>query len=170
MCSAINFFCFYNFLINGEEVTDPYSIATSKNSRHSAIIDLKDTNPKGWYNHKIPKGNNFCDAIIYEVHVKDFTISKTSGTKHRGKYLGFAEKNTNFNGLKTGISHLVELGITHVHLLPVYDFYTVKEEKEEFYRDENYNWGYDPEHYNVVEGSYSTRPKAINNVTSSSRD
>ncbi len=150
---------FYNFLIDGEEITDPYAIATSKNSRHSAIIDLKDTNPKGWYNHNIPKGNNFCDAIIYEVHVKDFTISETSGTNHRGKYLGFVEKDTSFNGLKTGLSHLVELGITHVHLLPIYDFYTVKEEKDEFYRDDNYNWGYDPEHYNVVEGSYSTKPE-----------
>ena len=150
---------FYNFLIDGEEITDPYGLATSKNSRHSAIIDLKDTNPKGWQNHKIPEANDFTDAIIYEVHVKDFTVSPTSGVKQRGKYLGFVEEDTDYKGLKTGISHLVELGITHVHLLPVYDFYTVKEEKDEFYRDENYNWGYDPEHYNVVEGSYSTRPE-----------
>ncbi|NLY44423.1 MAG: type I pullulanase [Tissierella sp.] len=155
--------CFYNFLIDGEEVTDPYSIGSSINSRHSAIIDLKDTDPEGWYNHKIPKGNNFCDAIIYEVHVKDFTGSITSGAKYRGKYLGFVEEGTNYKGLKTGISHLKELGITHVHLLPVYDFYTVNEEKDDFYRNENYNWGYDPELYNVVEGSYATIPEEPTN-------
>lgn len=151
--------CFYNFLVDGEEVTDPYSIASSINSKHSAIIDIKDTDPKGWDTHKIPKDNNFCDAIIYEVHVKDFTGSTTSGAKHKGKYIGFIEEGTSYNGLKTGIAHLKELGITHVHLLPIYDFYTVNEEKEDFYRDENYNWGYDPELYNVVEGSYATSPE-----------
>ncbi len=150
---------FYNFLIDGEEVTDPYAIASSKNSKHSAIIDLEDTNPRGWTSHKIPKGNNHCDAIIYEVHVKDFTVSPSSGVKYRGKYKGFVEDDTSYNGLTTGISHLKELGITHVHLLPVYDFYTVNEEKHDFYRDENYNWGYDPELYNVVEGSYATAPE-----------
>lgn len=155
--------CFYNFLVDGEEVTDPYSIASSINSRHSAIIDLKDTDPVGWDSHKIPKGNNFCDAIIYEVHIKDFTGSITCGVKHRGKYLGFIEEGTNYKGLKTGIAHLRELGISHVHLLPVYDFYTVNEEKDDFYRDENYNWGYDPELYNVVEGSYSTVPEEPTN-------
>lgn len=151
--------CFYNFLVDGEEVTDPYSIASSINSRHSAIIDIRDTDPEGWQDHRIPKGNNFCDAIIYEVHVKDFTGSISSGVKHRGKYLGFIEEDTSYKGLATGLSHLKELGVTHVHLLPVNDFYTVNEEKEDFYRDENYNWGYDPEHYNVVEGSYSTEPE-----------
>ncbi len=154
--------CFYNFLVDGEEVADPYSIASSINSRHSAIIDLKDTDPVGWHSHKIPKDNNFCDAIIYEVHVKDFTASITSGVKHRGKYLGFIEEG-NYKGLKTGISHLKELGISHVHLLPIYDFYTVNEEKDDFYRDENYNWGYDPELYNVVEGSYSSKPEEPTN-------
>ena len=155
--------CFYNFLVDGEEVTDPYSIGSSMNSRHSAIIDLKDTDPKGWHSHKIPKANNFTDAIIYEVHVKDFTGSITSGVEHRGKYLGFAEDGSNYKGFKTGISHLKELGITHVHLLPVYDFYTVNENKDDFYRDENYNWGYDPELYNVVEGSYASKPEEPTN-------
>lgn len=151
--------CFYNFLVDGEEVTDPYSIASSLNSKHSAIIDIRDSDPEGWHDHKTPKGNNFCDAVIYEVHVKDFTGSIRSGVKHKGKFLGFAEKNSTYKGLKTGISHLKELGISHVHLLPVYDFYTVNEEKDDFCRDENYNWGYDPELYNAVEGSYSTLPE-----------
>ncbi|HLR21496.1 MAG TPA: type I pullulanase [Tissierellaceae bacterium] len=151
--------CFYNYLVDGHEVTDPYSIASSINSDHSAIIDLKDTNPKGWDSHFLPRKIKPCDSIIYEVHIKDFTISETSGVKNKGKFLGFIEDNTEYNGLKTGISHLKELGITHVHLLPVYDFYTVNEEKENFYKEDNYNWGYDPELYNVVEGSYARKPE-----------
>lgn len=151
--------CFYNYIIDGEEITDPYSIASSLNSKHSAIIDLKDTNPVGWESHYIPKGNNHCDAIIYEVHIKDFTGSPTSGAENRGKYLGFIERNTNYNGITTGLDHLRELGVTHIHLLPVYDFITVNEDKNDFYRDDNYNWGYDPELYNVPEGSYATIPE-----------
>ncbi len=120
---------FYNYIIDGEEITDPYSIASSLNSKHSAIIDLKDTNPVGWESHYIPKGNNHCDAIIYEVHIKDFTGSPTSGAENRGKYLGFIERNTNYNGITTGLDHLRELGVTHIHLLPVYDFITVNEDK-----------------------------------------
>lgn len=157
--------CFYNYLVDGYEITDPYSIASSINSKHSAIIDLNDTNPIGWKNHSIPKEINPTDSIIYEVHIKDFTISNTSGVKERGKFLGFIEEDTKYNGFKTGISHLKELGITHVHLLPVYDFYTVNEEKGNFYKEHNYNWGYDPELYNVVEGSYSTEPESpINRI------
>lgn len=149
----------YNYIVDGIEVTDPYSIASSLNSRHSAIIDLRDTDPVGWNSHIVPKGNNNCDAIIYEAHIKDFTGSPTSGVENRGKYLGFIEKNTEYNGLKTGLSHLKELGVTHIHLMPIYDFTTVNEESRDFYRDDNYNWGYDPELYNVPEGSYATIPE-----------
>ncbi len=151
---------FYTFLVDGKnEVTDPYSYATSLNGIRSAIIDLNDTNPKGWESHSIPETSNACASVIYEVHIKDFTVHKTSNVKHRGKYLGFVEEGTTFNGFTTGIDHLKELGITHVHLMPVYDFLTVKEEAEYFYEDSNYNWGYDPEHYNVPEGSYSLEPE-----------
>jgi pullulanase len=151
---------YYNYLVDDTlEVTDPYSIAASLNSNRSAIIDLKDTDPSGWRHHSIPKGNDGCDAIIYEVHIKDFTWHKTSGVNNRGKFLGMVEKNTKYQGISTGLSHLKELGVTHIHLLPIYDFLTVKEEKEFFDVDDNYNWGYDPELYNVVEGSYSTKPE-----------
>lgn len=157
---------YYTYLIEGNlEVTDPYSLASSLNSNRSAIIDIEDTNPIGWRNHSIPLNNHNTNAIIYEVHVKDFTFHKTSGVENKGKFLGMIEKGSEFNGLDTGISHLKDLGITHVHLLPIYDFLTVKEELEYFNVDENYNWGYDPELYNVVEGSYATKPdQPINRI------
>lgn len=143
--------CFYTFLIEGKfEVTDPYSIASSINSIRSGIIDLEDTNPKGWNTSFIHQNNNDCSPIIYEVHIKDFTGHPSSGVKNRGKYLGFIEDKV--------LNHLKDLGVTHIHLMPVYDFLTVHEDTEYFFDDDNYNWGYDPELYNVPEGSYSTNP------------
>ena len=149
---------FYNFVVEGEEVTDPYSIGSSVNSRRSAIVDLEKTNPKGWEDHSIPK-IKIEDTIIYEMHVKDFTFKLSSGVENRGKYLGFVEKGKKFKDLSTGIDHLKELGISHVHLLPVYDFISVNEKEEYFNKEDNYNWGYDPELYNVPEGSYSSNPE-----------
>lgn len=150
---------YYTYLVDGTlEVTDPYSIASSLNSIRSAIIDLSESNPVGWEDQLIPVIDNPCDAIIYEVHIKDFTGHITSGAINRGKYLGFVEKDTEYNNFSTGLSHLKDLGITHIHLMPVYDFLTVREEAEFFYEDNNYNWGYDAELYNVPEGSYATGP------------
>lgn len=150
---------FYNFLIEDIwEVTDPYAISSSMNSIRSAIIDLMDTNPKGWEEHTVSNENDNYNPIIYEVHIKDFTGHITSGAINKGKYLGFVEKDTDYNGFDTGLNHLRDLGVTHVHLMPVFDFLTVDEDKEYFYEDKNYNWGYDPELYNVPEGSYSTEP------------
>lgn len=151
---------FYTYLVNNKnEVTDPYSYAASLNGIRSCILDLNETNPEGWEEHSIPFRKELCKSIIYEVHVKDFTIHPSSNVEHRGKYLGFCQEGTIYNGLSTGIDHLKELGITHVHLMPVYDYLTVKEEKEYFYHEKNYNWGYDPEHYNIPEGSYSLKPE-----------
>ena len=150
---------YYNYLVEGlYEITDPYAIGSSPNSKRSAIVDMQTTNPKGWENHSIPKSIPITKEIIYELHVKDFTVDSSSGAKDRGKFLGLSEENTKYNGLSTGIDHLKDLGITCVHLMPVYDFITVNEEKDHFYDDDNYNWGYDPELYNVPEGSYSTNP------------
>lgn len=140
------------------EVTDPYSFGSSLNSKKSAIFDIKKTDPEGFREHKRPKINKK-EAVIYEMHVKDFTYSKTSGAKNRGKFLGVVEEGTEFNGLSTGIDHLLELGVTHVHFMPIYDFITVDESEDKFFDEENYNWGYDPELYNVPEGSYSTDPE-----------
>jgi pullulanase len=148
---------YYKYLLDHVvQVTDPYSIALAPNSTHSAIIDREKTHPIGWLEHTEPNLEKLTDAIIYELHIKDFTGDMTSGVTHRGKYLGLAQRNTQYEGVATGLDHLKELGVTHIHLLPIYDFATVDETKERFYDPDNYNWGYDPEHYSVPEGSYAT--------------
>ncbi|HZJ83716.1 MAG TPA: type I pullulanase [Clostridia bacterium] len=150
---------YYTYLIEGKyEITDPYSKALSVNSTRSAIIDLADSHPKGWLHHKIPKSGDLSKAVIYELHIKDFTYHDSSGVEYPGKYLGLAQRGTSFNDYSTGLDHLLELGVTHVQLMPIFDFLTVNEEESAFNVDENYNWGYDPEHYNVPEGSYATDP------------
>ena len=135
-------------------VIDPYTRAVGTNSRLGLIVDLARTNPPGWENDKRVKLARPQDAIIYETHIRDFTSSAGSGIFYKNKYLAFTERGTvNKSGLKTGIDHLKELGITHLHLLPVFDFATV----DDLAADE-YNWGYDPYYYNVPEGSYATNP------------
>lgn len=150
---------YYTYLVeNLYEVSDPYSIATSLNSIRSAIIDLKDTNPDGWLGHKEPEEARLIDSIIYEVQIKDFTVDRSSGSESRGTFVGFVEEATRYKDESTGFDHLKELGVTHIHLMPVNDFLSSKEEIEYAYKEDNYNWGYDPEHYNVVEGSFSCEP------------
>jgi len=150
---------YYTFLIDDiHEVTDPYGVATSLNGIRSVVVDLDETNPEGWKGHYIPMDDLNCASVIYELHIKDFTFHSTSGVMHPGKYLGITDKDSNYKGYSTGLSHLKELGITHVHLMPVYDYLTVNEDEDFFYNDANYNWGYDPEHFNVPEGSYATEP------------
>jgi pullulanase len=130
--------------------------ATGVNGKRAAIIDFADTNPTGWENDVRPPLKNFTDIILYELHVRDFSVSKNSGMKYKGKYLAFTEHGTkNSFGESTGIDHLKELGITHVHLLPVFDFASIDETK---LNENKYNWGYDPVNFNVPEGSYSTNP------------
>ncbi len=147
---------YYTYIVDhGEivnEAVDPYVKAVSTNSTRGMIIDLAETNPRGWDNLKKPIQKNFTDAILYEMHVRDYSISPESGTVHKGKYLGLVEKGTiTANGIKTGIDHLKELGVTHIHLLPTFDFASVDDT-----RDDQYNWGYDPRLYNVPQGTYST--------------
>ena len=154
---------FYSYILDSSiEVSDPYSIAAMINSKKSAIVNLEETNPQGFLDHKKPSIRPE-DAIIYELHIKDFSFSENSGVKNKGKYLGLGEEGTSYKGEKTGLDHLVDLGISHVHLMPVYDFLTVDEDEDCFYKDDNYNWGYDPEFYNVPEGSFSTRPSEQKN-------
>jgi len=150
---------FYTYIVENEfEVTDPYSIASSINSNRSCVIDLSKTNPEGFLEHPEPPLIKPTDAIIYELHVKDFTAHTSSNIKHKASLYGMTEENTNYNGYKTGIDHLVELGITHVHLMPVFDYLTVREDREYTFDEDNYNWGYDPELYNTVEGSLTLHP------------
>lgn len=146
---------YYNYLVVSEgiekETPDIYTKGSSANGKKGMIVDFNSLNPINWKNHKRPKLINRTEAIIYEMHVRDFSISEDSGIKNKGKYLAFAETHTKTpEGDSTGLDHLKDLGITHVHLLPVFDFASVDEIKG------GYNWGYDPYLYNVPEGSYAT--------------
>lgn len=150
---------FYSLKINDgewlEETPDIYARCVGVNGKRGVIFNPSKTNPEDWENDAGPRLADFTEAIIYETHVRDFSIAENSGIANKGKYLGFTEEDTRTaNGISTGLAHLKELGITHVHLLPVSDFVTVDEEKPL----EKYNWGYDPQHYNALEGSYSTNP------------
>ena len=141
---------------NEYEVVDPYAKALTINGEMGVVIDLEKTNPPNWLETPIPNLNSFNDAIIYELHVRDFSIAKDSGIRNKGLYLGFTEANTKGpGGVTTGLAHLVELGITHVQLLPIFDYGTVDERKP----FASYNWGYDPLNYNAPEGSYATEPQ-----------
>jgi pullulanase len=137
-----------------EEVTDPYTKAVGVNGKRGLVLDLQDTNPDGWKQDKSPVFKNATDAVVYELHVRDASIAANSGISHKGKFLGLTEKGTvNNDGLATGLDHLKELGVTHIHLLPCFDFNSVDESMPD---KPQYNWGYDPLNYNVPEGSYSS--------------
>ncbi|MDV4151475.1 type I pullulanase [Clostridium sp. AL.422] len=153
---------YYNYIIknNGieSEVVDPYAKSVGVNGNIGMVIDLERTNPIGWESHKIPKFQSHLDSIIYEVHIRDFTIDYNSGVKDdiKGKFKGFHNNTAGLSsGIKTGINHLKELGVNVIQLLPAFDYKTVN---EMYYDEEEYNWGYDPLNYNVPEGSYSTNP------------
>ena len=144
------------FLNNRESISvDPYARATTVNGTKSVIADLNRTNPDGW-GERLPAFGLPEEAIIYELHIRDFSISETSGIVNKGKFLGLTEKNTqNASGRKTGLDYLIDLGITHIQILPMFDYATVDETN---LTEPQYNWGYDPLNYNVPEGSYSTDP------------
>lgn len=130
--------------------------AVGVNGDRAAVIDWKETNPKGWNEDKRPPLKRFSDMVIYELHHRDFSIDTISGIRNRGKFLALTEEGTHtYLGEKTGIDHLKELGVTHVQLLPSFDFSSVDETKLD---RSQYNWGYDPKNYNVPEGSYATDP------------
>lgn len=130
--------------------------AVGVNGDRAAIIDLRATDPEGWEQDARPELKSFADIILYEMHYRDFSIDSLSGIRHRGKFLALTEEGaTTAGGQKTGIDHLKELGVTHVHILPSFDFSSVDETRLD---QPQYNWGYDPKNYNVPEGSYSTDP------------
>ncbi|PHF07651.1 type I pullulanase [Bacillus wiedmannii] len=138
------------------EAVDPYARAASVNGDKGAVVDLEETNPKKWKMNKKPKFKNPEDAIIYELHVRDLSIQPESGIKQKGKYLGVTEKGTKGpEGVKTGLDHMKDLGVTHIQLLPIFDYASINEEN---LNEPQYNWGYDPKNFNVPEGSYSTNP------------
>ncbi len=139
-----------------EEVPDPYTRAVGVNGRRAMVIDLKATNPEEWDRDQRPPLVHPNDIVLYELHVRDFSIHPNAGIPHPGKFLAFtAEKTQTERGAISGVDHLVDLGITHLHLLPVFDFQSVDETR---LNEPQFNWGYDPQNYNVPEGSYATDP------------
>ena len=162
---------YYTYVVTNSkgtnEVTDPYAKSAGVNGRRGMVVNFKKLNSgiEGWAEDTRPFEGNAVDAVIYEAHVRDMTISPTSGVteKNRGKFLGLAETGTTYTEdgvtVSTGLDHLKELGITHIQLQPFYDYSSVDETSSgNEMSKENYNWGYDPLNYNVLEGSYSTDP------------
>lgn len=149
----------YQILVNDtwlEETPGAYAKAVGVNGQRAMVLDFESTNPEDWKNDKGPSLTYPNEAIIYELHIRDMTIHPQSGSSFPGKYLGLIEEGAiGPNGVATAIDHLKELGITHVHLLPTYDHYSIDETNLEV---PQFNWGYDPQNYNVPEGSFSTNP------------
>ena len=141
--------------VGTQEAVDPYAKAVGVNGNRGMVIDLKTTDPEGFAEETFDAGlTSYRDAIIWEVHVRDFS-NKLEASNYKGKYLAFTETGlTNANGVPAGVDYIKNLGVTHVHLQPVYDYATVDETKP----DNEFNWGYDPKNYNAPEGSYSTDP------------
>ena len=148
----------YTVEVEGEvnEACDPYARTTGVNGQRAMVIDLDSTNPEGWDEDVDPHYNETInDAIIYELHVRDLSSDESSGIANTGKFLGLTETGTvNSSGVSTGLDHILSLGVTHIHLLPSYDYASVDETDP----GAAFNWGYDPVNYNVPEGSYSTDP------------
>ena len=139
------------------EACDPYARTTGVNGQRAMVIDLKSTDPAGWEDDQDPNAGIPCtDVVIAEAHIRDFTIDESTNAVHRGKYLGLIETGTKTpSGIPTGIDHYRKLGITHLHILPMYDYGSVDETKLDV---PQFNWGYDPVNFNVPEGSYSSDP------------
>lgn len=152
---------FYTFKVKHDgkwlsETPGVWAKAVGVNGKRAAIIDFSTTSPAGWHQDKGPEVRNFSDVIVYEMHHRDMSMHPSSGIANKGKFLALTEKGTTSpEGEKTGIDHLKELGVTHVHILPSYDYNSVDETN---LQSNTYNWGYDPQNYNAPEGSYSTNP------------
>lgn len=137
------------------ESVDPYSRAVTVNGHRSVVVDLEKTNPTQWKN-RMPSFEDPSQAIIYECHVRDLTIGPDANVTYPGKFLGLSQRGTtNDQGSPTGLDYIHSLGVTHVELMPIFDFQTIDEAFEYPYE---YNWGYDPQNFNAPEGSYASDP------------
>ena len=151
---------YYTYLVNVDgqvkEACDPYAKAVGVNGQRAMVIDLRETNPAGWTEDRSPfRGKGITDAVLYELHIRDLSMHRSSHIQNKGKYLGLAETGTHTRGgHATGLDHIRQLGVTHIHLLPVFDYGFTDEASPQ----PQYNWGYDPVNFNVPEGSYATDP------------
>lgn len=152
---------YYTYLVTDgrgrqQEAVDPYARAVGVNGGRAMVVDLSGTDPAGFAKDDYRNPRSITDAVIYEGSIRDLTIDSSSGVANGGKYLGLAEAGTkNSYGEATGLDYICGLGVTHVQILPSFDFETVDERRP---LGQGYNWGYDPDNYNVPEGSYSTNP------------
>jgi len=150
---------YYTYLVDRESIVkescDPYARAVGVNGCRAMVIDLSQTDPEGWEKDRNPQPvTSPVDAVVYELHIRDLSMDPSSGIENKGKFLGLTERGTKTpKGQPTGLDHIRDLGVTHVQLLPVYDYGSVDEAHPE---KAQYNWGYDPVNYNVPEGSYAT--------------
>ncbi|MGC3999367.1 MAG: starch-binding protein [Anaeromyxobacter sp.] len=144
----------YQFAVGGAAVRDPYALMVNPGTTQGVVMDMASIAPAGGW-AATPALVNREDAIIYEAHVRDFTIDANSGVDaaRKGKFLGMVQTGTTYGTAKTGLDHLKELGVTHVQLMPVYDFGTAL-----------YNWGYDPVNYNVPEEQYAQATDPVGRV------
>ena len=158
-----NMYYTYLVTVNGmtHEVVDPYAKAVGVNGNRGMIVDLRETNPKGWSKDSFTRVSDNTRAVVWEVSVRDFSASASSGVseKNRGKFLAFTEGKTTLNGKKdniaTCVNYLKQMGVNYVQINPFYDFASIDETDKS---GESYNWGYDPKNYNAPEGSYSSNP------------
>ncbi len=158
-----NWYYLYQVTVYGtpQFAVDPYVRALAVNAARGMIVDLKRTDPDGWEHDSYQTLADPVDAIIYETHVRDFSIDANSGMTQKGKYLAFTERDTRGPAsVSTGVDSLKKLGITHVQVLPIEDFASVDETDPS-----QYNWGYDPRCYNVPEGAYASTPHGTARIT-----
>lgn len=144
----------YHVTVNGQvnEATDPYGLSSTPNHQRTVIVDLNKTKTNQQKENLAPL-KNYTDAVIYELHVRDFSSDEASGMKYKGQFLAFTEEGTTTSkGLPSGLDYIESLGVSHIQLLPVYDYGSV----DELNIKSSYNWGYDPVQYNTPEGSYSS--------------
>ncbi|MFW5895004.1 MAG: type I pullulanase [Bacillota bacterium] len=149
-----------------EDVVDPYAKATGVNGERGMVLDFDEHSPDGWSDDERPDTiENPTDASIYELHVRDFTTHESWNGEEdwRGKFLGLTERGTTHEGMSTGLDHIIDLGVTHVQILPFFDHGIIDETRHddpdyEGIHDGIFNWGYMPENFNALEGSYATDP------------
>ena len=151
---------YYTFLVKvdgvAREACDPYARAVGVNGERAMVVNLADTDPAGWDQDKSPfLGKSITDAVLYELHLRDLSMHRSSHIRNKGKFLGLTETGRKTRGGNpTGLDHIRDLGVTHIHLMPVYDFgYT-----DEAALRPQFNWGYDPMNFSVPEGSYASSP------------
>jgi pullulanase len=145
----------YMFSINGnyKRSSDPFAYSGIENDEYSGVINFSKLLPLIEYD--LPKMNSYNDAIIYEMSVYDFTSDPNTNTQTNSKFVSLCEDDTSYGDLPTGLAYIKDLGVTHVQLMPVFYFATIDEEFPEM----NYNWGYDPLNFGILEGAYSLNYK-----------